>query len=154
MFGIFHRILQKSLNELSGQPNKTFSDCHLSSFLFTYLRRDVLSLNVTVTRMGKYTLSYLLDDDQNEQLGECVHPFQAPMPTILRYYASFLPVECLQASLVSTHPEWCPAGSLGNKPCCCSVSKSRLTLCDPVGSSVPSSSVLHCLPDSAQIHAQ
>ena len=133
---------------------KHFLTAILVLFCSHILRGMFFSLNVTVTRMGKYTLSYLLDDDQDEQLGECIHPFQAPMPTILRYYASFLPVECLQASLVSTHPEWHPAGSLGNKPCCCSVSKSRLTLCDPVGSSVPSSSVLHCLPDSAQIHAQ
>ena len=33
-----------------------------------------------------------------------------------------------------------------------SLSKSCLTLCDPTDCSVPASSVLHCLPELAQIH--
>ena len=36
--------------------------------------------------------------------------------------------------------------------CCCSVVKSCLTLCDPIDCSTPSFPVLHCLPESAQIH--
>ena len=34
---------------------------------------------------------------------------------------------------------------------CCSVAKSCPTLCDPVDCSMPSSSVLHCLPEFAKI---
>ena len=34
---------------------------------------------------------------------------------------------------------------------CCSVAKSCLTVCDPVDYSKPGSSVLHCLPEFAQI---
>ena len=34
--------------------------------------------------------------------------------------------------------------------CCCSVTKSCLTLCDPLDCSMPGFSVLHCLPESAQ----
>ena len=36
--------------------------------------------------------------------------------------------------------------------CCCSLAKSRLTLCNPLDSSTPGSSVLHYLPEYAQIH--
>ena len=36
---------------------------------------------------------------------------------------------------------------------CCSVAKSRPTLWDPTGCSMPGSPVLHSLPESAQIHA-
>ena len=36
--------------------------------------------------------------------------------------------------------------------CYCSVTKSCLTLCDPMDCSMPGFLVLHCLPDSAQIH--
>ena len=41
-----------------------------------------------------------------------------------------------------------------NKPmiCCCSVTKSCLTLCDPTDCSTPGSSVLHYLLEFAQIH--
>ena len=34
----------------------------------------------------------------------------------------------------------------------CSVAKSCLTLCDPMDCSTPGPSVLHCLPEFAQIH--
>ena len=37
-------------------------------------------------------------------------------------------------------------------PCCCSVSKSCLALCDPVGCSMPRSPVLHSLPEFAQTY--
>ena len=36
--------------------------------------------------------------------------------------------------------------------CCCSVTKSSLILCDPMDCSMSVSSVLHCLPEFAQIH--
>ena len=36
--------------------------------------------------------------------------------------------------------------------CCYSVAKSCLTLCDPMDCSTPGSSVLHCLPELAQIY--
>ena len=36
--------------------------------------------------------------------------------------------------------------------CCCSVTKSCPTLCDPMDCSTPSFSVFHCLLESAQIH--
>ena len=36
--------------------------------------------------------------------------------------------------------------------CCCSVAKSYLILCDPIEFSTPGSSVLHYLPEFAQIH--
>ena len=36
--------------------------------------------------------------------------------------------------------------------CCCSVAKSCLALCDPMDCSTPGSSVLHRLPEFAQIH--
>ena len=36
--------------------------------------------------------------------------------------------------------------------CCCSVDKSCPTLCDPMDCSTPGSSVLHSLPEFAQIH--
>ena len=36
--------------------------------------------------------------------------------------------------------------------CCCPVTQSCLTLCDPMDCSTPGSSVLHCLPEFAQIH--
>ena len=36
--------------------------------------------------------------------------------------------------------------------CCCSVAKSGPTLCNPMGCSMPSFPVLHCLLDFAQIH--
>ena len=36
--------------------------------------------------------------------------------------------------------------------CCCSVAKLCLTLCNPMDGSTPGSSVLHCLPQFAQIH--
>ena len=36
--------------------------------------------------------------------------------------------------------------------CCCSVAKLCLTLCDPMDCSTPDFSVLHFLPESAQIH--
>ena len=36
--------------------------------------------------------------------------------------------------------------------CCCSVTKSCLTLCDPMDCSTPGSSVLQCLREFAQIH--
>ena len=39
--------------------------------------------------------------------------------------------------------QWC---------CCCLVAKSCPTLCDPMDCSMPSSSVLHCLLEFAQIH--
>jgi len=35
---------------------------------------------------------------------------------------------------------------------CCSVTKSCLTLCDPIDCSTPGSLVLHYLPEIAQIH--
>ena len=35
---------------------------------------------------------------------------------------------------------------------CCSVSKSYLTLCDPMNCSTPCFPVLHCLPEFAQTH--
>ena len=35
---------------------------------------------------------------------------------------------------------------------CCSITKSCLTLCDPMDCSTPSFSVLHCLPEFARIH--
>ena len=38
--------------------------------------------------------------------------------------------------------------------CYCSVAKSCPALCDPVDYSMPSSSVLHCLPEFAQTHVQ
>ena len=37
-------------------------------------------------------------------------------------------------------------------PCCCSVTRSCLTLCDPMNSSTPGFPVLHCLPEFAQTH--
>ena len=37
---------------------------------------------------------------------------------------------------------------------CCSVTKPCLTLHDPMDCSMPGSSVLHCLPQSVQIHVQ
>ena len=37
--------------------------------------------------------------------------------------------------------------------CCCSLTKSCVTLCDPMDCSTPGNSVLHCLPEFAQIHA-
>ena len=36
--------------------------------------------------------------------------------------------------------------------CCCSVAKLCPTLCDPIDCSTPGSSVLHCLPELAQLH--
>ena len=36
-----------------------------------------------------------------------------------------------------------------NNNFCCSVAKSRLTLCDPMDYGCPGSSVLHCLPEFA-----
>ena len=44
--------------------------------------------------------------------------------------------------------------SLGSylKDCCCSVSQSCLTLCDPMGCSMPGFPVLHHLPEFAQTH--
>ena len=38
------------------------------------------------------------------------------------------------------------------RPCCCSVTKSSLTLCDPVNCSTPGFPVLHSLPEFAQTH--
>ena len=38
------------------------------------------------------------------------------------------------------------------EPYCCSIAKSSPTLCDPGDCSVPGSSVLHYLPEFAQIH--
>ena len=40
----------------------------------------------------------------------------------------------------------------GSSRLCCSVSKLRLTLCIPMDSGTPGSSVFHCLPEFAQIH--
>ena len=37
-------------------------------------------------------------------------------------------------------------------PCCCSVMKSCLTLCDPTNCSIPGSPISHCLLEFAQIH--
>ena len=36
--------------------------------------------------------------------------------------------------------------------CCSLVSKPCLSLCDPINCSTPGFSVLHCLPEFAQIH--
>ena len=36
--------------------------------------------------------------------------------------------------------------------CCCSVTKSRLTICDPMNGSTPGFPVLHPLPEFAQTH--
>ena len=36
--------------------------------------------------------------------------------------------------------------------CCCSVSQSYPTLCDPMDCSMPGFPVLHCLPEFDQIH--
>ena len=41
----------------------------------------------------------------------------------------------------------------GVEVCCCSVTKSYLTLCDPMDCITPGCSVLHHLPESAKIHA-
>ena len=41
----------------------------------------------------------------------------------------------------------------GFSSCCCSVSQSRLTLCDPIDWSTPGLPVPHPLPESAQVHA-
>ena len=42
--------------------------------------------------------------------------------------------------------------SSGSMPfCCCSVTKLCLTLCHPMDYSTPGSSVLHCLPEFAQV---
>ena len=43
--------------------------------------------------------------------------------------------------------------SAGGISCNCSVAKSYLNLCDPVDCSMPGSSVIHSLPEFAQIHA-
>ena len=46
-----------------------------------------------------------------------------------------------------------PMSSLGTEiPRCCSVSKSRPTLCDPMDCSTPGFPILHDLPEFAQIH--
>ena len=39
-----------------------------------------------------------------------------------------------------------------NRPCCCSVAKSCLILCNPIDGSTPGFPVLHYLPKFAQIH--
>ena len=39
-----------------------------------------------------------------------------------------------------------------NSVCCCSVTKSYLTLCNPMDCSMPASSSLHYLSEFAQIH--
>ena len=36
--------------------------------------------------------------------------------------------------------------------CCCSITKSCPTLCDPMDCSTPGFPVLHCLPEFAQTH--
>ena len=48
-----------------------------------------------------------------------------------------------QASTVIEHKDDC---------CCCSVTKSRLTLCDPMDCSTPVFPDLHCLQEFAQTH--
>ena len=45
-----------------------------------------------------------------------------------------------------------PFLTLSNLFCCCSVATSCPTLCDSMNCSTPGSSVLHCLPELAQIH--
>ena len=51
----------------------------------------------------------------------------------------FLPQDCLGSSVSHFH-------------CCCSVTNSCLTLCDPINSSTSGFCVPHCLPEFAQIH--
>ena len=45
-----------------------------------------------------------------------------------------------------------PPGQLGPLICCCSVTKSCPTLCDPMDCSTPGLPVLHYLPEFAQVH--
>ena len=51
----------------------------------------------------------------------------------------FLPQDCLGSSVSHFH-------------CCCSVTNSCLTLCDPINSSTSGFCVPHCLPELAQTH--
>ena len=46
-----------------------------------------------------------------------------------------------------------PPGKPHHLHCCCSVTKSCLTLCNPMDCSTPCFSILHYLPEFAQIHA-
>ena len=84
-----------------------------------------------------------------------------PTFTFLVLWASFtgvtMPSSCV--ALVMSHS---PCG-LSSRPavppqdiflgcCCCSVAKSGVTLCDPMGYSTLGFPVLHCLPEFAQIH--
>ena len=79
------------------------------------------------------------------------------------------PLEWRGGSIImKTHTDCNSIGVHGNPPwktspkghqclvhresCCWSVTKSCLTLCDPMDYSTPGSSVLHCLPKLAQIH--
>ena len=55
-----------------------------------------------------------------------------------------------QRLLLSVELRW--SVILAAAPCCCSVAKSCLTLCNFVDYNTPTSSVLYCLPDFAQIH--
>ena len=65
----------------------------------------------------------------------------------------------LRASLGSLQPGQAIKGGLcdySQSPacsrCCRSVARSCLTLCNPMDCSTPDSSLLHCLPEFAQIH--
>ena len=53
------------------------------------------------------------------------------------------PVPINSHSPVLLSPSW---------PCCCSVAKMRLTLCNPMDSALPGFPVLHHLPEFAQTH--
>ena len=98
----------------------------------------------------------------------------APLTTA-RFYFNILiprsgaylgPWKRVSASLVHTlHHECWRLGSGGETstgdplysmspvyPCCFSVTRSCLTLCDPMYCSTPGSSVLHCLPQFVQTH--
>ena len=54
--------------------------------------------------------------------------------------------------LKPTLQEWLYLDMGPQRCCCCSVTKSYLTLCDPVDCSTPGFPVPHCLPELAQTH--
>jgi len=61
-------------------------------------------------------------------------------------------VSTVSPSICHPWKKWKPQSFALLTLCCCSVSKSHLTLCDPMNCSMPGFSLLHYLPEYAQTH--
>ena len=93
-----------------------------------------------------FFMQILENTDRDSSLTSCIHKCQPAIHTALHFSLDTVS-GCLS---VSEHRDIPPPFTFYNSivfRCCCSVAKSRLTLCDPMDCSMPGFPVLHYFPE-------